>query len=73
MRDETDSCVNEVSLSLPLSCAIQLGFVDLLASWGIRLTAVTGHSSGEIGAAYVAGAINSREALAIVYIRGALT
>lgn len=73
MRDEKKSRVNEASLSLPLSCAIQLALVDLLASWGIRPTAVTGHSSGEVGAAYAAGAINLREALAIVYVRGALT
>ena len=73
MRDEKKSRVNEASLSLPLSCAIQLALVDLLVSWGIRPTAVTGHSSGEVGAAYAAGAINLREALAIVYVRGALT
>jgi acyl transferase domain-containing protein/ubiquinone/menaquinone biosynthesis C-methylase UbiE len=33
---------------------------------------VTGHSSGEVAAAYAAGGIDLRSAMAIVYIRGAL-
>ncbi|KAK4983978.1 Type I Iterative PKS [Elasticomyces elasticus] len=73
MRDASTTRVNEPLLSLPLSCAIQIALVRLLASWGIKPTAVTGHSSGEVGAAYAAGAIDLREALAIVYVRGALT
>lgn len=44
--------------------------MDLLASWGIRPVAVTGHSSGEIAAAYSAGALKFDDAMAIAYYRG---
>ncbi|KAL9123055.1 MAG: hypothetical protein Q9187_000382 [Circinaria calcarea] len=73
MRDQKTSRVNEPMLSLPLCCAIQVSLVRLLRSWGINPTAVTGHSSGEASAAYAGGAIDFREALAIVYTRGTLT
>ncbi|RJE27111.1 polyketide synthase [Aspergillus sclerotialis] len=72
-RDPADSRVNQVSYSLPLSVAIQLSLVNLLRSWGIYPTGVTGHSSGEVGAAYAAGAISLSAAMSIVYSRGNLT
>ena len=57
-------------LSQPLCTAVQLALVDLLASWDIRPKSVTGHSSGEIAAAYAAGALSQESALAIAYYRG---
>ncbi|MCJ1244041.1 hypothetical protein MMC30_001238 [Trapelia coarctata] len=57
-------------LSQPLCTAIQIALVDLLASWGVTPTSVTGHSSGEIAAAYAAGALSQESALAIAYYRG---
>ncbi|KAK4866744.1 hypothetical protein LT330_007907 [Penicillium expansum] len=72
-RDSSTTRVNKPSLSFPLSCLIQLALVRLLASWGIFPAAVTGHSSGEVAAAYASGALSFREALAIVYFRGLLT
>ncbi|KAH6871612.1 putative polyketide synthase [Thelonectria olida] len=72
-RDEATTHVNEVAYSLPLSVAIQLALIDLLRSWGINPSGVTGHSSGEVSAAYAAGAIGLKSALAIVYCRGDLT
>lgn len=42
----------------------------MLATWYIRPGSVIGHSSGEIAAAYAAGAITSRSAIIIVYYRG---
>ncbi|KAI0014964.1 putative polyketide synthase [Xylariomycetidae sp. FL0641] len=71
-RDQSTSRVNEVAFSLPLSVVIQLALVDLLTSWGIHASGVTGHSSGEVAAAYAAGAIDLKSALAIVYCRGDL-
>ncbi|KAI1860324.1 uncharacterized protein JN550_011590 [Neoarthrinium moseri] len=50
--------------------AIQIAVVDLLASWGVSPSAVVGHSSGEIVAAYAAGALSKYEALIIAYYRG---
>ena len=60
-------------MSLTLCTAVQLCLVRLLKSWGIEPTAVTGHSSGEAAAAYVAGALDFKEALATSYFRGTLT
>lgn len=72
-RESSTTRVNKPNLSFPLSCLIQLALVRLLASWGIFPAAVTGHSSGEVAAAYASGALSFREALAIVYFRGLLT
>ncbi|KAI9776756.1 MAG: hypothetical protein M1839_009400 [Geoglossum umbratile] len=72
-RDEKTSRINEVIISLPSSVAIQLALVRLLQSWGIEPAGVTGHSSGEVAAAFAVGAIDMKSALAIVYTRGALT
>lgn len=52
---------------------MQISLVKLLRSWNIKPTAATGHSSGEVGAAFAAGAIDFRDALTIVYLRGVLT
>jgi hybrid polyketide synthase / nonribosomal peptide synthetase ACE1 len=64
------SRVNEASLSQPLCTAVQIILVDLLRSTGIRLEAVVGHSSGEIGAAYAAGYLSAQDAIRIAYYRG---
>lgn len=42
------SRVNEAELSQPLTTAIQIAMIDLLRSWGVRPTAVVGHSSGTL-------------------------
>lgn len=47
--------------------------MNLLKSWGVRPSAVAGHSSGEIGAAYATGAITLDMAIAIAYYRGQVT
>ncbi|KAL8799576.1 MAG: hypothetical protein Q9182_005787 [Xanthomendoza sp. 2 TL-2023] len=64
------SCVHDAQYSQPLCTALQIGIVCLLHSWGIRPTAVVGHSSGEIGAAYAAGMISLESAITIAYYRG---
>ncbi|KAJ5762185.1 uncharacterized protein N7511_005567 [Penicillium nucicola] len=73
MRSESSSHINEVDYSLPLVASVQMALVDLLRSWGVHPTGVTGHSSGEVSAAYAAGYIDLKYALAIVYYRGDLT
>lgn len=64
--------MHEICLSQPLSVALQLCLVDLLASWGVHPSAVTSHSSGEIAAAYAVGALTFKQALGVVYFRGEL-
>jgi NADPH:quinone reductase-like Zn-dependent oxidoreductase/malonyl CoA-acyl carrier protein transacylase len=44
--------------------------VDLLSSWGVKPVSVTGHSSGEIAAAYAVGALSAEDAMLVSYARG---
>lgn len=64
------SRVNAAELSQPLCTALQIGIVNLLRRWGVHPTALAGHSSGEITAAYASGAISAKSALIIAYFRG---
>ena len=52
--------------------ALQIALVDLLSSWGIYPDSVTGHSSGEIAAAYASGALSMNDAMSVAYYRGLL-
>ncbi|CAG8983017.1 hypothetical protein HYALB_00010143 [Hymenoscyphus albidus] len=72
-KDEKSSLVNEAHISQPSCTAIQLALTDLLRSWGISPVAVTGHSSGEIGAAYAADVLSLGACMAISYYRGLAT
>lgn len=72
-KDAETSQVGSVHLSQPLCTALQLALVELLASWNIRPTAVTGHSSGEIAAAYTVGALTFEDAIAVAYHRGVVS
>ena len=70
LADASSSRIGEARLSQPLCTAIQIMLVDILHEAGIRLKAVVGHSSGEIGAAYAAGFITAGDAIRIAYYRG---
>jgi NADPH:quinone reductase-like Zn-dependent oxidoreductase/SAM-dependent methyltransferase len=65
-----ESRINVAEISQPACTAIQLALVALLKSWGVSATTVTGHSSGEIAAAFTAGLISFKTALAVAYFRG---
>ncbi|KAJ4290886.1 hypothetical protein N0V90_010082 [Kalmusia sp. IMI 367209] len=71
-KNEKDSRINESELSQPGTTAIQIALVDLLSSVGVTPRTVVGHSSGEIGAAYAAGALSQSSALRAAYFRGRL-
>lgn len=66
----SEHLINSPEVSQTVCTAIQIGVVDLLASWSIRATAVAGHSSGEMAAAYAAGRITAAESIASAYFRG---
>ncbi|OTB04503.1 hypothetical protein M426DRAFT_261766 [Hypoxylon sp. CI-4A] len=57
-------------LSQPLTTALQLAFVNVLDTWGIKPIAVAGHSSGEIAAAVVAGYLSPEDAIKVAFLRG---
>lgn len=69
-RDQETTKVGQAHISQPICSAVQLALVDLLTSFGINPGAVTGHSSGEIGAAYAAGALSFEGAMQAAYYRG---
>ncbi|KAJ5247894.1 hypothetical protein N7468_002877 [Penicillium chermesinum] len=58
------------AVSQTVCTAVQIGLVDLLASWGLRPSGVAGHSSGEMAAAYASGRITAAEAITVAYYRG---
>ncbi|GAP90879.1 putative hybrid NRPS PKS [Rosellinia necatrix] len=64
------SLVGTAAISQPVCTAVQILLVDLLRAAGIEFSAVVGHSSGEIGAAYAAGYLNAEDAIRIAYFRG---
>lgn len=72
-RSAEESQIDPPDISQAACTALQLGVVDLLASWGIRPQVVIGHSSGEIAAGYSKGAFDKAAGMRIAYYRGLLT
>lgn len=70
---KAQSKVGIAEYSQPLCTVLQVALVDLLREWGITPTAVTGHSSGEIGAAYCLGALSREDSWKVAYYRGVLS
>ncbi|GKT54723.1 hybrid NRPS/NKS cluster containing protein [Colletotrichum tofieldiae] len=70
LAPKESSMVGIASLSQPLCTAVQIILVDLLRVAGIQFSAVVGHSSGEIGAAYAAGYLSATDAIRVAYYRG---
>lgn len=52
--------------------ALQVALVALWESWGILPAAIVGHSTGEIAAAHVAGALTLEDAVAVCHHRSRL-
>ncbi|PNP47787.1 hypothetical protein THARTR1_10472 [Trichoderma harzianum] len=71
-KDAASSRLNDSTYGQPASTAVQIALVDLLKSWNVLPTAVVGHSSGEIAAAYAAGAISHKAAMLASYHRSFL-
>lgn len=60
----------QAEFSQPLCTALQIALVNLLATWSITPSAVEGHSSGELAAAYAAGALSAKDAIIAAFYRG---
>ncbi|KAK8859140.1 Type I Iterative PKS [Apiospora arundinis] len=68
LRDELSkpkhlSRIDRSEIAQPASIAVQIALVDLLRSLGVAPDAVLGHSSGEMAAAYAAGALTHEQTL----------
>ncbi|EFQ27365.1 beta-ketoacyl synthase domain-containing protein [Colletotrichum graminicola] len=72
-KPKTSSRIDDPEFCQPICTALQVAQVDLLTSWGIYPHAITGHSSGEVAAAYAAGAIPREAAWKVAYHRGRLS
>jgi len=69
-RDKETTRLDDSRFSQSCTTVIQIVLVDLLESYDIRSETVCGHSSGEIAAAYAAGALSKEAAMQVFYNRG---
>ncbi|HLO78504.1 MAG TPA: acyltransferase domain-containing protein, partial [Magnetospirillum sp.] len=65
------SRIADTRFSQPLLFAVQAGITASLAARGLSPEAVTGHSVGEVAAAYAAGALNLETAVHVILSRSA--
>ncbi|CAO1600411.1 hypothetical protein XANCAGTX0491_004101 [Xanthoria calcicola] len=70
LKSKDTSRLAETRFSQPICTALQLAILDLLEQWGIRPSAVVGHSSGEMAAAYAAGILSFENTMVAAYYRG---
>ena len=71
--DTKDSRISSAVIAQPLCTVIQVVLYDFLRSAGVDFSAVVGHSSGEIAAAYAAGLLSREDTVKIAYYRGFYT
>ena len=56
----------------PALFALQVGITQMLRSWEVRPVAVTGHSVGEVAAAWACGALDLEDAVRVIFHRSRL-
>ena len=72
-KNRSSSMIDKPHISQPACTALQMALVDLFSSWGIKPKCVSGHSSGEIAAAYAAGILDFESCVMIAYYRGVVS
>lgn len=63
--------LESTAVAQPALFAVQVGITEMLAAWGLRPTAVAGHSVGEMAAAWACGALSLDQAAYLVCERSA--
>ncbi|MCJ1382876.1 hypothetical protein MMC17_005989 [Xylographa soralifera] len=69
-KPQETSRLAQPKYSQPICTALQIALVDLLRHWNITPSALAGHSSGEIAAAFCAGSISRETAFTLSFFRG---
>jgi amino acid adenylation domain-containing protein len=72
MEGAAQSRLNQTAITQPALFAIEYSLAQTWMGWGIRPTALFGHSIGEYVAACLAGVMSLEDALSLVARRGAL-
>ncbi|MGB0525383.1 MAG: acyltransferase domain-containing protein, partial [Flammeovirgaceae bacterium] len=67
LKNVTEAELEDMSINIPLSYAIQISLHELYKSWGIKPDFVLGHSMGEIAAAHISGILSLEDATRVVY------
>ena len=68
-RDEAASRMDRTDVAQPALFAVQVGLWRLWRSWGISPVAVTGHSVGEVAAAWASGSLDLPTAVRVLHHR----
>lgn len=69
-RSESESRMQKTSIAQPSIFAIQVALAAVWESWGIKPSAIVGHSVGEIASAYLSGALSWEDACCVAFHRG---
>ncbi|MFT4012086.1 MAG: SDR family NAD(P)-dependent oxidoreductase [Paracoccus sp. (in: a-proteobacteria)] len=72
VQAEADRRLLQPSLQLPLLMITEYALAQLWISWGVRPTALIGHSMGENTAACIAGVMSFKDCIGLVRLRGQL-
>ncbi|SDI17284.1 Acyl transferase domain-containing protein [Actinokineospora alba] len=72
LRDDPDGLIHRTDITQPALVLHEYALGRLLLSWGIRPSALIGHSVGEFAAAALAGELDLDDALRLVAARGQL-
>lgn len=72
LKDSSEWTLDKTEIAQPLLFAIQVGLTMLLRAFGVNAQAVTGHSVGEVAAAWASGALSLEDAVRVIYERSAL-
>jgi acyl transferase domain-containing protein len=70
--DSSSRLIHETRLAQPALFVTEYALAALWASWGIKPTAMLGHSIGEYTAAHLSGVISLEDASGVVAMRGKL-
>jgi acyl transferase domain-containing protein len=70
--DEASSRMQRTEVAQPANFALQVALTELLARYGVRPSWIVGHSTGEVAAAWAAGALDLEDAVDVIYHRSRL-